>query len=314
MKILLTGCGGFVGSSIAKKIDDQDLVCITRNRNLCSKKNYFLTNEFSFNTDFSSFLTGVDVVIHCAAKAHITTNKNIIDSSDFFDVNTHATLKLAKQSSDLGVKRFVFISSIGVNGLTSTIPFKETDPKSPHNDYARSKSEAENGLMNISSKSNMEVVIIRPPLIYGPNAPGNFRLLLNLIKKGYPLPFGSVTDNKRSFIALDNLVDFVLLCSDYKKSPKASNQIFVVSDGDDVSTAELLHRIAKAYGKKSRLLPFPCSLLKLGGKMLGKQFLIDRLLGSLQVDSSKARNHLGWAPVIMMNEQLRRMAEADKHR
>jgi nucleoside-diphosphate-sugar epimerase len=311
MKYLVIGAGGFLGYAIANNIDSKLLYLSARKPTAINCEKEYLCDICDAAALRKILDNDISVVIHCAARAHIIKDTRPDSLSAYREVNTHAALNFAKQAAQSGVRRFVFISSIGVNGSVSAKPFSELDMPNPHNDYALSKFEAEKGLLEIASKTDMDVVIIRPPLVYGPNPPGNFSTIIKLIKKKYPLPLDSITQNKRSLIALENLIDFILICSDYKKTSQAANQTFVISDGEDVSTAELFHRVAKAYGKKSRLFRFPFPLLRLGAKLLGKQDMADRLLGSLQVDSSKARDLLGWQPVITMEEQLRKMAEVD---
>ena len=229
--------------------------------------------------------------------------------AEYRKVNRDATLALARLAAQAGVKRFVFVSSIGVNGNLSTSPFCENDEPHPHDAYSLSKYEAEQGLLAIAKETGLEVVIIRPPLVYGANAPGNFGSLVKWLKKGVHLPFG-VVRNARSSVALDNLVDFIALCADPARSPKAANEVFLVSDGVDVSTSDLLRKVAKACGVKSRLLPVPVGLMRFAARVLGKGAVADRLFGNLQVDSSKAHDLLGWKPVVTMDEALSQMFNA----
>ena len=251
----------------------------------------------------------IGVVIHCAARVHIIKDDSVDPLIEFRNVNRDATLTLARMAADAGVKRFIFLSSIGVNGNNNTHPFTESDSPNPQEPYAVSKYEAEEELLALAKTTEMEVVIIRPPLVYGENAPGNFGSLMKWMNKSIPLPFGAI-HNKRSLVALDNLVSFIIHCADYKKTPQAANQVFLISDGEDVSTTELLQKVAKAFGKKALLLPIPVSLMTLASKLLGKGDVANRLFGSLQVDSSKARELLGWKPVITMDEQLKKTADA----
>jgi nucleoside-diphosphate-sugar epimerase len=310
--ILVTGYSGFVGAPLVKALASVPYSLRLLGRQ-ASDKGGFYRSDIDATSNYTEALHGVDVVIHCAARAHIMKDVVRDQLAEFRAINTLGTLNLAQQAADTVAKRFVFISTIKVNGESTTgaDPFTDKDYVTPDDPYGVSKFEAEQGLLELARKSGMEVIIIRPPLVYGPSVKGNFSSIINLVKKNYPLPLASIIQNKRSLIALENLVDFILLCADYNKTPQAANQTFVISDGEDVSTAELFHRVAKAYGKKSRLFPFPVSLLRLGAKLLGKQDMADRLLGSLQVDSSKARELLGWKPVITMEEQLRKMAEVD---
>jgi nucleoside-diphosphate-sugar epimerase len=219
-------------------------------------------------------------------------------------VNVDGTLNLARQAAAAGVKRFVFISSIGVNGSKTAVckPFSEADLPKPHNAYALSKWEAEQGLIQIAAETGLEVVIIRPPLVYGCNAPGNFGMLTRAVQRGWILPLGAV-HNQRSLVALDNLVDFIVTCITH---PQAANQTFLVSDGKDLSTTELVRGMTQAAGIPARLLPVPVWALQAGASLLGKGDAVQRLCGNLQVDITKARSLLGWVPPVSVEEGLRR--------
>ena len=222
--------------------------------------------------------------------------------TEFRKINTTGTLKLARQAAESGVRRFIFISSIGVNGNQSLLPFSESDNPNPVDPYAISKEEAESGLRQLAEQTDMEIVIIRPPLIYGPKAPGNFNRLIQIISKGIPLPLGAV-HNQRSLIALDNLVDLIVTCIDH---PAAGNQTFLVSDGHDLSTIELARLLGNALGTPVRMFSLPMSWIEMGTKLLGKPNIYRQLCGSLQIDISKAVNLLGWQPPINVEEGLRR--------
>lgn len=313
--ILLTGATGFVGSALIEKFTENevDVAVLVRSNYpaLFDGVEQVISDITNLSALDSIFLKRCDVVLHAAARAHIKNDEATDPVVEYRKVNRDATLTLARLAADSGVRRFVFLSSIGVNGNINTQPFTENDAPHPHDTYALSKYEAEQGLLEISEETGMEVVIIRPPLVYGPNAPGNFASLVKWVKKGVPLPFGSV-HNQRSLVALDNLVDFITLCVDRERSPGAANQVFLISDGEDVSTYQLLSKVGRAYGLKARLLPIPIGLMKFFARFLGKKAVADRLFGNLQVDSSKARNLLGWEPVITMDEQLSKMAEVDK--
>ena len=290
----------------------------------------FVTGEIDGHTDWSKALDGIDVVVHLAARVHVMDDLADDPLAEFRKVNTAGTLNLARQAVAAGVKRFVFISSVkvngeetgrrekkGKNGLTQRrkgakvrekgkekrggFVFSEGDVVEPRDAYAVSKWEAEQGLMAIAEETGLEVVIIRSPLVYGPGVKANFRLLMKWVKRGVPLPLGAVY-NKRSFVALDNLVSFIMLCIDH---PRATNEVFLISDGEDVSTTELLQKMARAFGKRSFLLPVPVGLMTFAAGLLGKRDVADRLFGSLQVDSSKSRDLLGWTPVVTMDEFLR---------
>ena len=219
-------------------------------------------------------------------------------------VNTEGTINLARQAAAAGVRRFVFISSVKVNGEETSPgqPFTEEDEPAPLDPYGISKLEAEQGLRDLATATGMEVVIIRPPLVYGPGVKANFLTMMRWLNKGVPLPFGAL-DNRRSLVALDNLVDFIITCIDH---PAAAKQTFLVADGEDLSTTELLRRVGRAMGKPVRLIPVPMGLLQAGARLLGKQEMARRLCGSLQVDITKARTLLGWKPPVAVDEGLRR--------
>ncbi len=310
--ILLTGATGFVGKSTILRLLATGLysiVAVSRRENVdlpLGDKLVLTCGDIAQKADWTAVLKGVDVVVHAAGRAHVTNDACADPLYEFRRVNTQGTLTLARQAAESGVKRFVFISSIGVNGSHSTCPFTEMDIPSPAEPYAVSKLEAEQGLFLVANGSGMEVVIIRPPLVYGPNAPGNFGTLMRWVKKGVPLPLGAIY-NKRSLVALDNLVDFILTCIEH---PAAANQTFLVADGEDISTTELLRRVGHALGKPARLIPVPPGLLLLCASLLGKQAIAQRLCGTLQVDISKARELLGWKPPLSMDEGLRRVVEA----
>jgi len=249
-------------------------------------------------------LKSVDVVIHTVARVHVMNDSGNDLLADFRKVNTDATLNLAKQALRAGVKRFIFISSVKVNGEMTECgePFQPDNSFVPTNPYGLSKYEAEQGLLALAKETGIEVVIIRPPLVYGPGVRANFATMMCWVDKGVPLPFGAI-HNQRSLVALDNLVSFIIYCTDH---PKAANEVFLISDGKDVSTTELLQKVAKALGKKAWLIPVPVSWMTFIAKLMGKDDVVNRLFGSLQVDSSKARELLGWQPVITMDEQLKK--------
>jgi len=261
------------------------------------------------NSNLYNPTAGCEAVVHLAARVHVMKDESSDPLSEFRRSNVDGTENLARQAAQAGVKRFVFISSVKVNGESTQPgqPFTPADAPAPQDDYGLSKFEAEQALWQVARSTGMEVVIIRPPLVYGPGVKGNFARMVHWVRQGVPLPLGAV-HNRRSLLALDNLVDFIALCANPERSPQAANQTFLVSDGDDVSTTELLRRVAHAYGVPARLLPVPLGLMHAAARLLGKAAEADRLLGSLQVDASKARNLLGWVPPVTMQAQLRQMA------
>jgi nucleoside-diphosphate-sugar epimerase len=305
MKLLLTGATGFLGSRLATALHpkpDVNLTAAVRRYIEIPSAEIVEVQGLGAKTDWSTALTNQHVVIHAAARAHIMKDEVADPLVEYRRVNVDGTLNLARQAAAAGVKRFIFISSIGVNGNINTQPFTEDDTPNPAELYAQSKWEAEQGLWEVQRETGMELVIIRPPLVYGPNAPGNFGSLMRWVEKGVPLPLGAI-HNQRSLVAVDNLVDLIITCIDH---PAAANQVFLAGDGQDLSTTELLQGVARAMDKPARLIPVPSSLLMLGATLLGKKAVAQRLLGSLQVDISKARNLLGWEPPVSVEEGLKR--------
>ena len=258
--------------------------------------------DINGDTVWSEALADVSVVIHLAARVHVMNETAIDALSAYRKVNVEGTLNLAKQAAKADVKRFIFISSIKVNGEHSDLdkPFTEEDVANPQDAYSLSKYEAEQGLLLIAEQTGMEVVIIRPPLIYGPGVKANFASMLHFVKRGIPLPFGFI-NNKRSVVYLGNLISLIIRCIDH---PEAANQVFLVSDGEDLSTTQLLTGCAKALGVKARLLPVPQKLIEFFANLLGKQDMAQRLCGNLQVDISKARHLLNWTPPVSVADGL----------
>jgi len=242
--------------------------------------------------------------VHAAARAHIMKDDAVDPLAEYRRVNVAGTLNLARQAAAAGVKRFIFISSIKVNGERTSKgqPFSSHDAASPEDCFGIAKHEAEQGLRELSTETGMEVVIIRSPLVYGPGVKGNFASMIKLVGKGLPLPLGAV-HNKRSLVALDNLVDLITTCIDH---PGAANQTFLVSDGEDISTTKLLQGVAQAMGKPSRLIPVPASVLQFAATLLGKKAVAQRLLGSLQVDISHTQKCLNWTPPFTVKQGLQR--------
>ena len=307
MNVLLTGANGFLGSRLAVTLNTNPYVRLTaavRRSVQLSAMNVLEVQSLDANTDWTDSVTDQQVVIHTAARAHIMKDEAADPLTEYRRINVDGTLNLARQAAEAGVRRFIFISSIKVNGEQTSFgkPFTAEDIPAPEDAYGISKYEAEQGLLQIAADTGLEVVIIRPPLVYGPGVKGNFFSMMRVVKKGFPLPLGAVY-NKRSLVALDNLVDLIITCIDH---PAEANQVFLAGDGEDLTTTELLRGVAKAAGVLSRLIPVPAAVLMFGASLLGKKEMAQRLLGSLQVDISKARDLLGWTPPLSVEEGLRR--------
>lgn len=310
-RILMTGSTGFVGSAIMNLLasrGDFDVINITRGGTaplVPGAGTHIVSDMASYNC-WPELLAGVSAVIHCAARVHVMNDQSSDPLAEFRQVNVEGTLNLARQAAAAGVQRFIFVSSIKVNG-EGTVPgaaYRADDVPAPVDPYGISKMEAEQGLRVLAAETGMEVVIIRPVLVYGPGVKANFLSMMRWLNKDVPLPFGAIY-NKRSLVALDNLVDLIVTCIDH---PAAANQTFLVSDGEDLSTSELLGKMATALGKPVRLLPLPNWILELGARLLGKQALVQRLCGSLQVDISKTRELLNWSPPVTVDQALRKTA------
>jgi len=306
-KILVTGGNGYIGNALFRRLVAEEKDVYAGCRNEYSFYKSIKTPELSAQSNWVDLLVGFNVVIHVAGLAHMPNVNSHITNQAFRKINTDGTLKLARDAALSGVKRFIFISSISVNGIQNRLgyPFTELDIPNPHNEYGLSKWLAEEGLLSIAHNSKMEVVIVRPPLVYGPDAPGNFGVLMRIVRSGCPLPLGAV-NNRRSFIALDNLVDFLVTCIDH---PAASGQTFLVSDGEDISTTQLLQKIFKAMNRTALMLPLSERILAFVAKLLGKKIFALSLLGSLQVDIRKAVELLDWKPPLSVDEGLRRAVE-----
>tara|TARA_Y100000022_G_C13238083_1_gene370954 strand:+ start:300 stop:1247 length:948 start_codon:yes stop_codon:yes gene_type:complete len=308
-KILITGATGFIGKSLVNALLEKNLVVsiIVRNKtNIFSKKvNVFHINNFSKTSEIMEAIRGVDCIVHLAGEAHRIYKYQKKNLDEILKINTTSTINLAKYASKCGVKKFIFISSIGVNGnRTENSPFTEKDKPNPQDIYSISKYEAEQALLNISKNNDLKIVIIRPPLVYGLDAKGNFARLFKWITKNsiIPLPLGNIK-NSRSYIAIDNLIDFIITCI---VNPKADNQIFLISDNEKLSTTKLIKRISKLFNKKARLFFFPQRWTVFFAKLIGKEDDVLKLFSSLEIDSNKARKLLGWKPVTTMEIQLRK--------
>jgi UDP-glucose 4-epimerase len=316
MKLLVTGASGFVGTALIRYLYEKGCFRILaalhhQTPELPVGVDSVQISGITADTDWSVALAGVETVVHLAARVHVMKDSSGDPLAEFRRVNVVGTLTLARQAASAGVKRFIFLSSIKVNG-EQTLPgqaFTEEDVPAPLDPYSISKYEAEEGLRDLAQQTKMEVVIIRPPLVYGPGVKANFLNMMRWLHKEVPLPFASL-NNRRSLVALDNLLDFIVVCLEHSA---AANQIFLVSDGEDLSTAELLRRMASALGKPAHLMPMPTSLLKVGAVLMGRRDMGQRLCGSLQIDISKARTILGWNPPISVDEELSRTAQGFLH-
>ena len=310
MKVLVTGASGFVGSTlcaylIAKGHAVRGAVRRTSDKPLPGV-DVRVVSDLSADTNWSEALAGINAVVHCAARVHVMDETSLDPLTEFRDVNVKGTACLVKQAVDSAVRRFVYISSIKVNGeVTDGNPFRADDTPAPEDPYGISKWEAEQALRGIADKTDLEVVIIRPPLIYGPGVSANFLRLMQGVMLGVPLPLGAIS-NSRSMVALENLVDLIETCLDH---PEAVDQTFLVSDGEDLSLKSLLQRTAVALGKSVRLIPIPVSVLGVMLRLLGRADFAQRLCGSLQVDISKTRDCLGWSPPVSVDDALRKTAK-----
>lgn len=312
--ILVTGATGFVGRAFVERLAsdtvEQQIIVAVRNRvkdwpnRVCE----FQIQDVNSKTDWRSVLQGIDVVVHLAARVHVMNEKRNDPLAEFRKVNVAGTANLARQAAALGVRRFVFLSSVKVNGEFTKIgsPFQVDVSPNPQDPYGVSKYEAELVLRQIAAETGMQVVIIRPPLVYGPGVKANFDSMMRWLDRGLPLPLGSITRNQRSLVALGNLVDLIVTCL---KHPAAANQTFLVSDDEDLSTAALLKRMGDALGRPARLLPVPVALLKLGALVINKPGIYQRLCGSLQLDITQTRRLLGWTPPVSVDEGLRLAAQ-----
>lgn len=309
MKIVLTGSSGFLGTHLLDALKNYDIYVLGRRCPPSISDKRFLMGTIDASSNYTSILNGGDVLIHCAARVHIMKDSSCEPLQAFRDVNTLGTLNLARQAAEAGAKRFIFISSVKVNGEStqSNRSFTCFDQRLPEDPYGQSKSEAEVQLLALSEKTGMEVVIIRPPLVYGPGVKANFASLMNLVSKGLPLPFGLITANKRSLVSVTNLVDLIVTCIDH---PKASNQVFLVSDDQNLSTAGMIHCMSKGLGTSGRMLPVPVWCYSLVGKLLGKQDVVTRLIGSLQVDITHTKETLNWKPPQTVQDAFEETAQA----
>lgn len=305
MNILITGTTGFVGTALTEQVSSfYDTIVLIRTQNNALSSN--IQQLVTANIFEANLPDNIDVIIHLAGRAHILNEQTTDPLSEFRKVNVEGTLQLARQALDKKVKRFIFMSSIGVNGsVTMQQPFTEDALPQPHADYAVSKLEAELELKKLFAGSDTELVIIRPPLVYAAHAPGNFARLLKLVASNLPLPFAG-TKNKRSFVALENLVDFIQTCIEH---PNAANQTFLVADQSHISTRELVQYLKQGMGKTPYFVYIPQSLMKLGAACVGKSKLYEQLFESLEVDASKAQKLLGWTAPLSTQQAMRQAGQ-----
>jgi len=308
LRVMVTGANGFVGRALTDFLTNSDMQAVPCIRKLPQETEFgdlvvFECGNINKATNWQEALSGVDVVVHTAARVHVMSEKSSNPLDEFRRVNVDATVNLARQASKAGVKRFIYLSSVKVNGESSAYgnSLKSSDSPNPVGDYAISKLEAEQQLFKLSLDTGLEIVIIRPPLIYGPGVKANFAMLASAVRLGLPLPLGRITQNVRSMVSLDNLVDFISVCL---KHPAAANEVFMVSDGEDVSTADLVIRMAKVYKRKIWLISVPISVLDKAAYLVSKQDVLGRLVGSLQVDIQKNFDLLNWKPKMNLDDGL----------
>jgi UDP-glucose 4-epimerase len=303
--ILVTGATGFIGPVLVVRLAGEHRWHVRAavwgpSREWPAGVEPIIVGDLGALGDWQAVVSGVDTVVHLAARVHVMRDTSGDPLAEYRRVNVAGTANLARQAVAAGVRRFVFLSSVKVHGERGA--FDESDSPCPTDPYAISKHEAEQSLRQIAAGTRMEAVIIRAPLVYGPGVRANFRSLMRAVARGVPLPLGAVT-NRRSLVGVDNLVDLIVTCIEH---PAAANDTFLVSDGEDLSTAELIRRMGKFMGRPARLFPVPKSILLLGAAVVGRRDVAERLVGSLQVDISKARARLGWTPPLSVDEGLRR--------
>ena len=292
--VAVTGADGCVGRAVCARLAEGGFAVRALTRRDLAGAGGAPADVQSFE-HWDRLLHGATVVIHLAARAHVLRETVADPSVEFERQNVGGALRAAEAGAAVGVRRFVFVSSIGVNGLaTGELPFRDGDPPAPVEVYSQSKWRAECALRELSARLGFELTVVRPPLVYGPFVKGNMRRLVGLVDRGWPLPFGAI-HNRRSFIGVDNLADFLVACSSH---PRASGETLLIADGRDVSTPELIRAIAGGLGRDARLVPVPAGVLRSAGRLLGRASEVERLVGDLRVDSSRARGLLGWSPPV----------------
>ncbi|MFT5756065.1 MAG: UDP-glucose 4-epimerase [Alteromonadaceae bacterium] len=311
MKILLTGATGFVGQYMLQKliILQHCAIAVTRDvKKIKQQVETLYIENMDSKTNWENKLTNCEVVIHCAARVHMMNDSSKDPLEDFRETNTFGTLNLARSAAMAGVKRFIFLSSIKVSGEQTTFGenFKSSDIVNPIDPYAISKWEAEQGLQQISRETNMEIVIIRPPLVYGPGVKGNFKSMLKLSSLGIPLPFGALKHNLRSIVSVHNLIDLLVICLTH---PNAKNKTFLVSDGKDISTAQMFQLLKISFEKPPLMLPIPIFIFQMMGFLFNKSEMIKRLTGNLQIDISETKTLLNWQPAVTTKDAFAETAK-----
>lgn len=310
-RVLVTGANGFIGKALCDALPSSGCTVLgvvrkdTGSDQPAAVKCLAMGN-IDERTQWGAALSGVDSVVHLAARVHVMNDTVADPLAEFRRVNVALTLNFARQAAEAGVRRFVFVSSVKVNGEKTVVgqPFTADDVAQPTDPYGVSKLEAENALIELASQTGMEVVIVRPVLVYGPGVKANFHAMMRWLRKGIPMPFGAL-DNRRSLVAIDNLVDLLVTCLVH---PAAANQTFLVSDGEDLSVTELLQRTAATFGRPARLLPAPLFMLRIAGRISGTEHIIQRLCDTLQVDIGKTQRLLGWRPPLSVDAALRKTA------